>query len=81
MADEDVYVPPIHLDRCPYCRSTLIIRHVKVDQTADAGNIGLAYKARFLLQIIEPLFADLCDNCGTVLRFFVDKPRRQWVLK
>lgn len=81
MAEDDIYVPPVSIDRCEYCKSTNIVKHIKMDQTADAGRIGLEYKTRFILHSVEPLFVDLCDNCGTVLRTFVDKPRRQWVLK
>lgn len=81
MAEEDIYLPPVNLDRCTYCKSTSIVKHVKIDQTADAGNIGLRHKTRFIICAVEPFFADVCDNCGSVLRIFVDKPRKQWILK
>jgi len=81
MVKEEFDMPPINLDCCPYCKSTNIVKHVRIDQTADAGRIGLTYKTRFLISGNEPLFADLCDNCGSLARIFVDKPRKQWVLK
>jgi hypothetical protein len=73
--------PPIFIERCPYCGSANIIRHIKIDQTADAGNIGIQYHTRFLLYGTEPIFTDLCDECGSLLRIFVDNPRKRWAQK
>ena len=81
MAEEEVDIPTINLDSCPYCKSTNIVKHVRIDQTADAGRIGLMHKINILICGEEPLYADLCDNCGSLVRIFVDKPRQKWVLK
>jgi hypothetical protein len=81
MAEEEMNKPLINLESCPYCKSANIIKHVRIDQTADAGRIGLMYKAKLMFYGEEPLYADLCDNCGSVARIFVDKPRQKWVLK
>lgn len=51
---------------------------VRVNQTAEAGDIGLAYKAKFLLTGTEALYAVVCNQCGTIVRFFVRKPDREW---
>jgi DNA-directed RNA polymerase subunit RPC12/RpoP len=81
MAEEAIEIPRVTLDACPYCKSTNIVKHVRIDQTAEAGRIGLTYKAKLLFYGEEPLYADLCDNCGSLVRIFVDKPRKKWVLK
>jgi hypothetical protein len=81
MTAENATKPPIHVSNCTYCGSTNIARHVRVDQTADAGRIGLSYRTRFLVVGTEALYADLCDDCGSVLRIFVDKVGKQWVVK
>ena len=81
MAEEAINMPTINPDSCPYCKSANIVKHVKIDQISVASKIGLSYKTGFLLQGVEPLFVDLCDNCGTFLRIFVDTPRRQWMHK
>lgn len=81
MAEEEIYIPPVIVGACPYCKSTNIVKHVRIDQTADAGRIGLMYKVKMMFYGEEPLYADLCDNCGSLVRIFVDKPRKKWVLK
>jgi hypothetical protein len=70
---------PASDDRCRHCGSQKIVRHVRLDQTADAGRIGLPYKARLHIRVVETLFADLCDACGTVQRLYVDHTGRPWV--
>ncbi len=72
---------PVHLDNCAFCGSANIVRGVKIDQTADAGGIGLSYKTRFLIVGTESIFADLCDDCGSVLRTVEKAPGRKWVTK
>jgi hypothetical protein len=42
-------------------------------------SIGLAYKAAAIFTGAETLCADLCRACGTVLRFFVKEPGRNWI--
>ena len=81
MASETVTKPQVVLEKCPFCGGTQIIRHAKIDQTADAGRIGVAYKTRFIVEATEPLFADLCDDCGSLLRLFVDTPGRKWIAR
>lgn len=71
--------PPIIVTRCPYCGSSNIVRNIKVDQTADAGRIGLAYRARFMIITPEQVLADLCDDCGSVVRTFIRTTGRKWV--
>lgn len=54
---------------------------VRVDQTADAGRIGLAYKTKFVLGGTEPFYADVCDECGTVARLYVKETGKKWYVK
>lgn len=72
---------PARVEKCPYCGSANLARRVEVNQTAEAGRIGLGYHTRFLLIGTESLLADLCDECGSVVRLFVEVPARKWVTK
>jgi hypothetical protein len=65
--------------RCPQCGGGDVVKGLKLNQTADEGWIGLAYKALAILWVTEPLQADLCRTCGTVVRLFVKDPTRKWV--
>ncbi len=81
MTSETIVKPPVNIEKCPFCGGRQIVRHVKVDQIGDAGRIGVAYKTRFILDSTESLFADLCDDCGSLLRIFVDVTGRKWITK
>ncbi|MDP2875667.1 MAG: hypothetical protein Q8O00_05735 [Holophaga sp.] len=50
-----------------------------MNQNAEVGRIGLAYKAAVIFVTTEQLQADLCQACGTVVRFFVKEPKRNWI--
>ena len=54
---------------------------MKVDQTADAGRIGISCHTRFFITGTEPIYADLCDDCGSVLRIYVNAIGRKWMTK
>lgn len=65
---------------CPHCGSGEIATGVSLTQIAQVHlNIGLAYKAAAIFTGAETLHADLCRACGTVLRFFVMDPKRNWI--
>ncbi len=66
---------------CPRCGGNNITAGVRVNQTADAGTVGLSYKTKFVIMGTERLYADICSDCGTVVRFFVKNPARQWYTK
>ena len=63
---------------CPYCGGTDIVRDLRVEKSAEAGWVGLDYKALGPLRGTEPLLADLCRTCGTVCRFHVKNTARKW---
>ena len=50
---------------CPHCGATDIVRDIEVQKSAEAGWVGLDYKA------LGPLR-------GTVCRFHVKNPQRKW---
>lgn len=63
---------------CPWCGSQSISEGLSLNQNAEIGRIGLPYRVRGIFIGTEPLRLDLCENCGTVQRFFVEEPRRNW---
>ncbi|MBP7529665.1 MAG: hypothetical protein KA801_17215 [Syntrophorhabdaceae bacterium] len=67
--------------KCAHCGGSNVVCGVRVDQTADAGRIGLAYKTKFVVIGTEPFHADVCDDCGTVVRLYVKTPGRTWYTK
>jgi len=64
---------------CPECGSTDIVVGIGVSKTAETGNIGLSYKSLAILRSTAPLYADLCRQCGTVVRFFVRDRNKSWI--
>ena len=48
--------------------------------TAETGSVGPSYKAGMLLRGTEPLYVDLCQACGTVVRLYVRETGRKWVV-
>lgn len=65
--------------RCPHCCGAELVRGLQLNQTAEVGKIGFPYKAAWILQGTEPLLADLCAACGTVVRLYVARTDRPWV--
>lgn len=65
--------------RCPHCGGDDVITGLKINQNAEVGRIGLAYKALGPFVGTEQLSADLCRACGTVVRFFVKDTSRRWI--
>ena len=67
-------------ERCPRCGGELA-RGLAVNQNAEVGRIGLAYRAAGIFVGTEPLRADLCRACGTVARLFVETADRKWLTR
>jgi hypothetical protein len=65
--------------QCPYCGSGDLATGLKVNQNAEVGRIGLAYNTAKIFVGTELLRADLCLSCGSVVRFFVKEPKRNWI--
>lgn len=64
---------------CPHCGSREVVKGVRLSLLAEVGSIGLNYKANVLFHGTEPLRADLCRGCGTVIRLHVEQPNRNWI--
>jgi len=67
--------------RCPLCGGVEVAAGLIVNQSTEVLRIGLAYKAGGFMTACEPLRADLCQNCGSVVRLFVKEPKRNWLQK
>ncbi len=66
-------------DKCSHCGASEIVEGIKVRLTADAGSVGLQCKAGLGMWGAEPLLADLCSKCGTVVRLHVRSVERKWL--
>ena len=65
---------------CPHCGGSEIAAGVRLTRTGQVHlSIGMAYKAAAIFTGAETLHADICRSCGTVLRFFVKEPGRNWI--
>jgi hypothetical protein len=65
---------------CPYCGNSDVATGVQLVQTGHVGlSLGFAYKAAAIFTGAEMLRGDICRICGTVLRFFVKEPGRNWI--
>lgn len=79
MKTEEQPAKAVNVSQCMFCGSATIVRNVKVDQLAEAGPIGLAYHTRVLLDCTEQIYADVCDDCGSVVRMYVKTTGRKWI--
>jgi len=66
---------------CQSCGSADIVRDVTMSQSVEVGTTGLQYKTGVILRNTEPLLADMCKQCGTVVRLHVKNPDRKWITK
>lgn len=67
--------------RCPHCGGVEVAAELKLHLNAEVHTLGLAYKTAKIFVGAEQLYADLCLNCGSVVRFFVKETQRNWVQK
>ena len=77
---------------CEHCGGSQLISGLTVSASGGGGDVrpGLLCKAKekgFFKGFLkwsrgkrETLFADLCTSCGTVKRFYVNDPKRDWVV-
>lgn len=63
---------------CPRCGGRNFARGIALNQNADVGTIGLQYQSAWIFRSTEALLADLCEDCGTIVRFHVKEPKRKW---
>jgi hypothetical protein len=66
---------------CLTCGSSDIVKNITVSQAVEVGSTGLEYRTAVLITRTEDLLADLCKQCGTILRLHVKNPDRKWITK
>ena len=66
---------------CPHCGGNDVVMGLKLNQTADVGSMGLPYRTAAIFTGTEPLHADLCRTCGSIVRLFVKETNRNWIQK
>jgi len=64
---------------CPACKSQNIIRAVGISKTADSGRIGLSFRVAGVLVGTSPIVADLCDDCGMIVKMYVLEVGKPWI--
>ena len=70
------------MKNCIYCNSTNIQPDIVMDQDTTApGGIGLKYHTKFLFDGVEPLYAELCKDCGSITRLYLKNVDRNWCIK
>lgn len=67
--------------RCPHCGGSAIVTGLTLNQGVEVGPFGLRYKAAAIFTGTETLHADLCQSCGSIVRFFVKEVNRRWIQK
>ena len=74
-------------DTCEHCGGSQLISGLTVSASGGGGDVhpGLRCKEKGFFKWSErekrePLFANLCTSCGTVKRFYVKDPKRDWVV-
>ena len=73
-------MPPNFPPSCPHCGADDIVRGVQVGQSGDSGTVGLDHKKGFLMFGTVPFRADLCRNCGTIVRLYVRETKKNWLV-
>jgi hypothetical protein len=68
------------MDQCMYCNSTNLHPNIIVGQNAETGGIGLKYHTKFLVLGVEPFYADLCKDCGSI-RLHIKNSDKNWCTK
>ena len=69
------------MDKCIYCGSTDLTRNIDMGLNAESSPFGLKYKALMGIRGTEPVYADLCDSCGSITRLHVHKTDHKWSVK
>ena len=67
--------------KCLYCQSKNIEQGILVhNQDNPTLKIGLMYQKNQFRYEVEPLYVDLCTDCGTIIRTYVkgDVKDKKW---
>ena len=63
---------------CVRCGGSDILCNITMSQAVEVGTVGLQYTKSLILTGTEALLADLCRQCGTVVRLHVRVTDRKW---
>ncbi|MGD0681670.1 MAG: hypothetical protein ABR990_06425 [Terracidiphilus sp.] len=66
---------------CPQCGSSDIVSGLEFNQGVEVGPFGLSYKGFAFMSGTEQLHADLCRDCGTIIRLYVNNTKRNWTVR
>jgi len=66
---------------CAHCGGSGRTRDIRVSQSNETGGTGLEYTMAKVFTACEELLADLCTDCGTVVRFYVRRTDRPWLTR
>jgi hypothetical protein len=65
--------------KCVHCGSSNLVRDVRLCQVANPADLGLQFRAFLGVVGTEPLSADLCSACGSLVRLYVKRTDRKWI--
>lgn len=60
------------MQKCTYCSSENIIENVLISQEGTYNDIGPVFKDGLLSKFAIKMYADICKDCGSIIRFHVD---------
>ena len=66
---------------CDKCGGSDVVQNITISQAVETGTVGLQYTTAVVLTATEGLLADLCRQCGTVVRLHVKTTDRKWQTK
>jgi predicted RNA-binding Zn-ribbon protein involved in translation (DUF1610 family) len=66
---------------CPQCGSSDIVSGLEFNQGVEVGPFGLSYKDIAFMRGTEQLHTELCRNCGTIIRLYVNNTKRNWTVR
>ena len=67
---------------CQHCGSNNIMMKMLIDHSGGNFSVGLHYQQGPLRVLgIEPLYCDICSDCGTLIRSYIRTTDREWFRK
>ncbi len=57
--------------KCPYCGSERIESEIAWGKAANAGNVGLKFRAKLGLIGVAQVYSDLCLDCKSIIRSYI----------
>ncbi len=64
---------------CPHCGSSKHICNIHLSLNNKGEGVGLSFRRMVPVVIgTEPFLADMCQDCGTIVRLHVKETDRKW---